>query len=93
MRILTFVSRMDPLGHARLGTLLDDGRTVLDLQAGHFSMTGAPHPHLASAGAFERGGRHARDVARRVAEWVRSERPPGTTTPLDHVRVLRDTWG
>lgn len=91
MEILAFVHVADPYSEPRLGALLDDGRTVVDLEAAHFAMTEAPHPQLHSLTSFRQGGDHAREVAQRVVAWVRTQRPPGTTTSLERVRTLERT--
>lgn len=90
MKVFAFIHAADPFPQPRLGALLPDGRTLVDLQAGHFSMTERPSPLLRDADAFASGGQAALEAARRVAAWVASQRPPGTTAPLDDVRVLRD---
>lgn len=91
MEFVRFVSRADPFGRERVGALLPDGRTVVDLQAAHFAMTEAPNPSLRDARAFRTAGRHGMDLAARVVDWVQTQRPPGTTTTLDEVRQL-ESW-
>lgn len=89
MDIVEFVHQADPHSMHRVGAVLPDGRTLVDLQGGHFAMTGAPHPHLRDLATFQAGGDHAAKVAQSVVEWVSTQRPPGTTTILDAVRTVR----
>lgn len=89
MDIVEFVHQADPHATHRVGAMLPDGRTLVDLQGGHFAMTGAPHPHLKDLTAFQAGGEHAAQVAKSVVEWVATQRPPGTTTTVDSVRRVR----
>lgn len=86
--VVTFILNADPEGLPRLGARLPDGQTLVDLQAGHFAMTESPNPLLRDRESFQRGGDHARETARKVLDWVATQRPPGTTVAVDRVRVL-----
>jgi hypothetical protein len=87
MRIVPFVQASDPHHLPRLGAVLEDD-TLVDLQAGHFAMTGRPATLFADADAFARSGGAGVELAARVVAWVASQRPPGTTTTLGAVRAL-----
>lgn len=85
--LVRFVLTADPERMARLGAKLPDGATIVDLQAGHFAMRGAPSPHFRDTSSFRLAGAHAADVADEVVDWVTSQRPPGTTARVDDVRI------
>jgi hypothetical protein len=88
MDVFRFVLKNDPWRSPRLGALLPDGQTVVDLQAGHLSMREHPSPWLRDVGAFRTGGAEAERVGEKVVEWVGSQRPPGTTAHYESVQVL-----
>lgn len=85
MRIVHFVANADPLPAPRLGTLRRG--KVIDLQASHFAMTGAPNPALRAPEDLQARG-DAGDLVQKVAEWAGSQDVPGTTVDADAVRVL-----
>ncbi len=89
MKVIRFVAHADPNPMPRLGAALPEGN-VVDLQAAHFAMTGAPHPGLRGEGQA-RSGQPGADLVRKVAEWATSQDVPGTTVPQESVRVL-DQW-
>lgn len=83
-----FVLRADPYSMPRLGALLPDERTLVDLQAAHFSMTEAPLPAFRDMDAYRQAGEHADELLRKVVAWAASQRPPGVFASLDAVRIL-----
>lgn len=89
MKVIRFVAHADPDPMPRLGAALPGGK-VVDLQAAHFAMTGAPNPHLRDPEELKASD-HGADLVRRVAEWARSQDAPGTTVPQESVRVL-EAW-
>ena len=89
MKVIRFVARADPNPMPRLGAALPQGR-VVDLQAAHFAMTGAPNPTLQGPESLLANG-GAPDLVRRVAEWALTQDAPGTTLAQEGVRVL-DAW-
>lgn len=88
MDVVPFVHHADPDPQPRLGAMLEDGHTLVDLQAGHFSMRGGPSPWLRDKTTFESGREAARRVAEDVVTWVRSQRPPGVTARMQDVKVV-----
>lgn len=85
MKVVRFVANADPSPMPRLG-LARDGK-IVDLQAAHFAMTGAPHPHLREPDAL-RARHDASDFVQRVAEWALGQDAPGTSVAEGAVRVL-----
>jgi 2-keto-4-pentenoate hydratase/2-oxohepta-3-ene-1,7-dioic acid hydratase in catechol pathway len=86
MKLVTFVSPVSPFG--RIGTLIADGQTIVDLQAGAVAMNGQPSPVLADMLSFLDGGEFAREEAERIVESVKEQAPPGVTLQLDAVTLL-----
>lgn len=93
MDVFRFVVKADPWREPRLGIFLDDGRTVVDLQAGHLSMRARPTPILRDVTAFRAAGAEAKRLCEEVRAWVASERPPGTTTDAERVEMLGPVEG
>jgi hypothetical protein len=89
MKVIRFVATADPLPTPRLGAAAASGK-VVDLQAAHFAMTGAPHPALRDPEGLRANGAGP-DLVRKVADWALSQDAPGTTIPEERVRVL-DAW-
>ena len=89
MKVIEFVLPADPNPTPRLGAASRDG-LVVDLQAAHFAMTGAPNPSLHDPDALRASG-HGLELVAKVAAWALSQDAPGTTVARDHVRVL-DAW-
>lgn len=85
MRIVRFVANADPLPSPRLGAMREG--KVIDLQASHFAMTGAPNPALRAPEDLRARG-DADALVQRVAEWAGSQDVPGTMVSEDAVRVL-----
>jgi 2-keto-4-pentenoate hydratase/2-oxohepta-3-ene-1,7-dioic acid hydratase in catechol pathway len=79
MKLLTFLDG----GGQRLGRLLDDGKTVVDL-------TASGSPHLASMLAFLDGGDEARDAAAADSEPTRRLDDLTLLAPLPRPRSIRD---
>lgn len=85
MKIVRFVAHADPLPEPRLGTVVDG--VIVDLQAAHFAMTGAPNPGLRAPEDLQ-GRRDAGELVRKVAAWASTQDVPGTRVPQDAVRML-----
>lgn len=85
MKVVRFVVHADPSPLPRLG-VAHNGK-VVDLQAAHFAMTGAPHPLLREPDALK-GRPDAPELVRKVAEWALGQDAPGTAVPAQAVRVL-----
>lgn len=89
MRVIRFIANADPHPTPRLGAPAPEGK-VVDLQAAHFAMTGAPHPVLRDPERLKASPAGA-ELVRKVADWALSQDAPGTTVPRENVRVL-DAW-
>jgi 2-keto-4-pentenoate hydratase/2-oxohepta-3-ene-1,7-dioic acid hydratase in catechol pathway len=99
MRLLTFRVPGDAQAAPRLGALLADGGTVVDLAAGCRLRQGAAPGWCADMLAWLDGGPRARDAARELVQWAHRERPPQILhrladvtllAPLPRPRSLRD---
>lgn len=86
-RVVVFVLHADPKAVERLGAFLADG-SVVDLQAAHMSMRGRPAPVFRDRTSFRLANAEALALARDVAAWVETQRPPGTALKPDLVRVV-----
>jgi hypothetical protein len=89
MKVIRFVATADPNPSPRLGAPAPKGK-VVDLQAAHFAMTGAPHPALRDPEGLLANGAGP-DLVRKVADWALTQDAPGTTVPEERVRVL-ESW-
>lgn len=59
------VRLVDAAGRSRLGARLADGR-IVDLQAAHVRMHGAPSPHLRDMLSFRLSAAYGADLAREL---------------------------
>lgn len=87
MDVVRFVAHADPHPTPRLGAPLPGRGRLVDLQAAHFAMTGAPSPSLRDPDAL-RARADAAELVGKVVTWAAEEDAPGTTVPESAVRVL-----
>lgn len=83
MKLVTYRSTS---GHARSGALMDDGTTVLDLQAAHFHHYGWESPHLATVLAMVQAGAPALDLAQSLI--AKTSRAGGRVLDVANVKLL-----
>jgi len=72
----------------RIGALVDDGRTIVILQAGAEAMSGATSLFFTDMLAFLNGGAAARDHAMAVVDYVTGQKPPDAFVNVNAVRLL-----
>lgn len=83
MKLVTFLSAS---GHARSGALIDDGNSVLDLQAVHRRRYGSESPHLSTVLAMVQAGPIALDMAQSMI--ARASIASGYIFKTDAVKLL-----
>jgi 2-keto-4-pentenoate hydratase/2-oxohepta-3-ene-1,7-dioic acid hydratase in catechol pathway len=85
MKLLTFqLARSDP-SQPRIGALLQDCETVVDLQAASRLMDGHSVDYFADMLSFLEAGQAARDAAERLIEFAANQRPEAATYRLDEI--------
>ena len=87
MKLVTFQAGGES-ERPRVGVLLQDGRTVIDLQAAHQAATGAENPSFADMLAFLDDFDRAREAAARTLERMGPGAPAGVALPLGEIRLL-----
>jgi 2-keto-4-pentenoate hydratase/2-oxohepta-3-ene-1,7-dioic acid hydratase in catechol pathway len=83
MKLLTFTPHQESSGPPRVGALLRDANTVVDLQAASQRRAGKPSPHFHEMLAFLDGGDAARQEAEELLQYAAQQQPLGAVHSLD----------
>ena len=88
MKLATFASRSAPDQPPRIGALLSDKKTLLDLAEGYRAMTGTSRAWCSDMLGWFDGGSEAADETRRLLEYAERERPRHILHELNNVVLL-----